>query len=357
MPLYAILHSDIEGLHEKSCTLVHAGSPVEIAQHMLAHPKQWQALLYQLYPDDGDSRSLWQRIQADKLTPETLLALIDQTYCDEPAEMMRIQPVQVQSLDHVQVETRWISPDTQDYLDCVSGSHPVLEVQPPSSSTIGELMTAYTQLRRRKGRELSAQLNQMRQQVIAEFDSIRQQELEFTALQETLLDQLRTHFAFDARSILSTPEFERFVRSMLMAGAEEVGATPPLQVAQNPVEWVLKTLPHPLQLQNIQTTRPFKEHEITEFFVAMQVSLGDWFQFLSIPVGGSKDGLLVSYQSLYTTQQWIEVSYQLQKNLAQLPIAPDLQLGLAQELVCLLTYIGELFNVVGIVDRLGNLRI
>ncbi len=41
--------------------------------------------------------------------------------------------------------------------------------------------------------------------------------------------------------------------------------------------------------------------------------------------------------------------YQLQKNLTQLPIAPDQQLKLAQELVCLLTYIGELFNVDGIV--------
>jgi hypothetical protein len=191
----------------------------------------------------------------------------------------------------------------------------------------------------------------------SEFDSIRQRELEFTTLQETLLEQLRTHFAFDARSLLSTPEFERFVHSMLMAGLEEPHATPPLQVTQNPTDWVLKTLPHPLQLQNIQTTRPSEEPEITEFFVEMQVSLGDWFQLVSVPVGGSKDGLSVSYQPLYTTQQWIEVSYQLQKNLAQLPITPDLQLGLAQELVCLLTYIGELFNVVGIVDYLGNLQV
>lgn len=76
MPLYAILHSDIEGLHDKSCTLVQATSPIEIAQQMLAHPEQWQALLYHLYPDD-DPRSVWQRVQTDELTPEALLALID----------------------------------------------------------------------------------------------------------------------------------------------------------------------------------------------------------------------------------------------------------------------------------------
>jgi len=356
MPLYAILHTDIEGLHDKSCTLVQADSLIEISQQMLAHPEQWQALLYHLYPDDGDSRSVWQRVQSDGLTPEALLALIDQTYSDEPAEMVRIQPVQVQSLNQVKVEIRWMSSDASDYLDSMSRNTLVSPAQIPSSSTIGELMTAYTQLRQSKGRELSAQLNQMRQQVVAEFDSIRHRELEFTALQETLLDQLRTHFAFDARSLLTTTDFERFVHSMLVAGLEESGVTPPLQVAQSPADWVLKTLPHPLQLQNIQTIRPSKEPEITEFFVEMQISLGDWFQFLSIPVGGSKDGLSVCYQPLYTTQQWIEVSYQLQKNLAQLPIAPNLQLGLAQELVCLLTYIGELFNVAGIIDRLDNLQ-
>jgi hypothetical protein len=95
MPLYAILHTDIEGLHDKSCTLVQASSPVEIAQHMLSYSEQWQALLYHLFPDDGDPRSVWQRVQSDELTPEALLALIDQTYSDEPAEMARIQPVQV----------------------------------------------------------------------------------------------------------------------------------------------------------------------------------------------------------------------------------------------------------------------
>ncbi|MDX2240406.1 MAG: hypothetical protein NW224_06975 [Leptolyngbyaceae cyanobacterium bins.302] len=60
------------------------------------------------------------------------------------------------------------------------------------------------------------------------------------------------------------------------------------------MDWTLKTLPHPLQLQNIQTSKPSKEPEITELFVEMQVSLGDWFQFLSVSVGGSKDGLLVN---------------------------------------------------------------
>jgi hypothetical protein len=236
MPLYAILHSDIEGLHDKSCTLVQAASPIEIAQQMLAHPEQWKALLYHLYPDDGNPRSVWQRVQSDGLTPEALLALIDQTYSDEPAEMVRIQPVQVQSLNRVKVETRCMSSDASDYLDSISGDPPVSPTQIPSSSTIRELVAAYTLLRRRKGRELSAQLNQMRQQVIAEFDSIRQREMEFTALQESLLDQIRTHFAFDARSLLTTTDFERFVHSMLVAGLEESGITLPLQVAQSPAD-------------------------------------------------------------------------------------------------------------------------
>lgn len=357
MPLYAILHSDIEGLHEKSCTLVQAASPIEIAQHMLDHSEQWKPLLFHLYPDDHDPRSLWQRIQVDVCTPEVLLELIDKTYCDEPAEMMRIQPVQVQYLDQVRVETRWISTDVVGFSDSVSKPPFHSTAQTSFQSTVEELIGAYTQLRQRKGRELSVQIRQMTQQVAAELEAIRQQELGFTALQRILLEQLCTHFAVDARSLLMTPDFQRFVQSMFVTTEGETSATLSLQVAQNPMNWALNTLPNPLQLDNIQTIKPSEELEITQPLVQMQVNLGRWSQTLTVPIGESKDGILALYQPLYTTRQWIEVGDQLQKNLVQLPIAPDLQLGLAQELVCLLTYIGELFNIAGIVDRLSNLQV
>lgn len=171
-----------------------------------------------------------------------------------------------------------------------------------------------------------------------------------------LLEQLCPQFAIDARRLLATPEFQRFVHSMFVPS--EVGViTPPLQVLQNPTDWAINTLPHPLHLHPIESIKRSEDPETLAFVVQMQASLGDWSQTITVPIGELQDGLLPGYQAAYTTLQWIEVSIQLQQNLTQLPIASYRQLGLAQELVCLLTYIGELFNTAGIVNRFDHLQL
>ncbi|NJP12700.1 MAG: hypothetical protein HC866_27225 [Leptolyngbyaceae cyanobacterium RU_5_1] len=240
-----------------SYTLVEATSSTEIAQHILNHPERWKPLLYNLYPNDNNPRSLWQQMQTDVLTPEALLALIEQTYPDgDRSEMVRIHSIHVQSLDQIRVETRWIhSDDTDLHSNNHSSTTPIPTLQPQSSSTVAALIAAYTALRQRKGRQLAVQIEQLRQYVVAEIRAVRQQESELTAQQTRLLDQLCTHFAVDARSLLVTPDFETFVRSIFVQTDKRVVETPPLQIAQNPMDWLLNTLPHPLQLHNIQAVR------------------------------------------------------------------------------------------------------
>lgn len=357
MPLYAILHSDIEGLHDHSCTLVSAASSIEIAQQMLAHPHRWQPLLARLYPDDADPRSLWQRMQMDTLTPEALLALIGQTYCDDAAEMLRIQAVEIQSLDHIQVETRWVTAHAPDcFLDGAAETMHSSTVQAHVPEMIEQLLSAYTDLRQRKGKTLSAQLAYLRQQIISELQFVRQQEVEFTAQQTHLLEHLRRHLAIDARALLATPDFERFVHSMFVP-TKSGSLSLPLQVARMSRDWTITTLPHPLQLKNIQMLPRSGDSETHTFVVQMQASLGDWSQLIAVPVEKLQDGTLSAYEAAYTSRQWLEVGVQLQQNLPQLPINPNLRLPLGQELVCLIAYIGELFNVAGVVDRLANLQL
>ena len=109
MPLFAILHCDSEGLHPGSCTLIAAPSLMAIAQHILDYSERWQPLLIHAQPADGDRRSVWQRMQADVLTPEALLALLNQTTLEaDYAEMLRIESIEIQSLDAFQARTRWV---------------------------------------------------------------------------------------------------------------------------------------------------------------------------------------------------------------------------------------------------------
>lgn len=353
MPLYAILHADIEGLHSYSCTLVEAASPIEIAQQMLSDPTRWEPLLVELYPEDDDSRSIWQRLEQDVLTPEALLALIGQSYCRDSAEMLRIQAVEIRPLHHPRVRTRWFSsPAPNCFLEVTpeTTDRPTSHADVPD--TVGAIIAASIQLRQQKGNVLAAQLTDPKQQGVVELPSVRQQEIiDFTAQQTQLLEHLCPHLAIDARTLSTTPEFQQFVRSIFVPA--EVGMiTRPLQILPNPIDWALNTLPHPLQLHQIETLQRCQNPESPAFVVKLRASLGGWSQTISVPIDAQQDGLLPRYQATYTTWQWMEVAVQLEPHLTQLPIASSLQVELAQELVCLLTYIGELFNTTARVEAI-----
>ncbi|MBW4579632.1 MAG: hypothetical protein KME42_08680 [Tildeniella nuda ZEHNDER 1965/U140] len=108
MPLFAILRVDADHLHPGSCILIEADSLIAIAQDMLENPERWKILLETLYPDETDIRSLWQRLQTDALTPQALLRLINQTQvCDDWIQMVRIQPMKIQSLEELKIENIW----------------------------------------------------------------------------------------------------------------------------------------------------------------------------------------------------------------------------------------------------------
>ncbi|MGG6269821.1 hypothetical protein ACQ4M3_40595 [Leptolyngbya sp. AN03gr2] len=294
----------------------------------------------------------WLRISWAHHTPDQSITLIGQTYCRDSAEMLRIQAVEIRSLHHPRVRTRWCSsPAPNCFLGITSETTDCPTSHADVPDTVGASLAASIQLRQQKGSILAAQLTDPKQQGGGELPSVRQQEIiDFTAQQTQLLEHLCPHLAIDARTLSTTPEFRQFVRSVFVPA--EVGIiTRPLQILQNPIDWALNTLPHPLQLHQIETLQRCQNPESPAFVVKLQASLGGWSQTISVPIDEQQDGLLPSYQATYTTWQWVEVAVQLEPHLTQLPIASFHQLGLAQELVCLLTYIGELFNTTARVDR------
>jgi len=292
MPLYAILHSDIEGLHDHSCTVVTAASRIEIVQQMIADLNRWQPLLAQLYPDDDDPRSVWQRIQTDTLSPEIVLAWIDQSYCTDSAEMLRIQPVELQSLTHVRVATRWRNAHPSDRsFECRAESINSLPAHIPKA---------------------------------------------FAAL-----------LAADARAVLNTQPFAAFIEFLLESVASDRISSAPLLIAPSPTFWLLHSQPIALHLRNIECLQlDNRDGTDGDTVIRMQVAIQDWQQ----PVHVFSQELR---QQCQVAKVFNQVQSQFPLTDPGGDEIPYLNQVVIQELACVVLYVARLFglNQVTTIDR------
>ena len=93
MPLFLITSLYDEGISSNIFCVVEAESKLAIAQHMLEHGEAWSYFFRRSYLEED---------QAGVLTPEQLLAAIEQTQVDgDSVAQLRISKVTVQSLTEV----------------------------------------------------------------------------------------------------------------------------------------------------------------------------------------------------------------------------------------------------------------
>jgi len=107
MALYLVTSLFDEGMYESDFQVVEAQSKLEIAQHMLSYPHQWENYLSRAYPRNWRDHtfnvgSLWDCVHSDQMTPDRLLELIDMTSVDgDSTSQLRIFEIQVQQLSEV----------------------------------------------------------------------------------------------------------------------------------------------------------------------------------------------------------------------------------------------------------------
>lgn len=109
MPLFLVLLSTDEGVSHDSFIVVEAPSEAAIAQYILDNPHRWERFLQSAVPYDPrlnqDFRSLWEILQAQRMTPEELLQLIRQTYADRHIGcQLRIYPIAVMPLAEAEIK-------------------------------------------------------------------------------------------------------------------------------------------------------------------------------------------------------------------------------------------------------------
>jgi hypothetical protein len=313
MPLYTIIHIDHEGIHPDSCTLIVTPTAIAIAENILENPDRWRAALLCAYVNDGDSRSLWQRLQSDSLTPQELLTLIDKTTLDAGfGEMLRIYPIEIKSLDDFQVGTRWSNSETNKSDQFPTTSERLITPISPDQDQQGKLL-------------IKKQAN---------------------------LDELRENLSMDARSLIITPEFQEYVRDLLNQNIWKYSELGSLQSSLVDLStWHLPSLGFPLRIRDIEKIWGNSANEaqpnppLQHFH--LDICFGLWHQNLKIPVyEENADSSEFDVRDL--EQRWLMVGRSLKNTIEQSgflispEITPQQQQKLLLELTCLVSYIVEL---------------
>lgn len=313
MPLYTIIHIDHEGIHPDSCTLIVASSAIAIAENILENPDRWRAALLCAHLDDGDSRSLWQRLQSDSLAPQELLTLIDKTTLDADfGEMLRIYPIGIESLDNFHVGTRW------------------------SNSEIDK----------------SGQLPTTSEQLVTSISPDQDQQGKLLIKKQFNFDGLREKLSADARSLLSTPEFREYVQDLLKQNIWKYSELNSFQSSLVDLStWHLPSLGFPLRIRYIEKTlgdraneaqpNPLPQH------LHLDICFGLWRQNLKIPVY-EENADSSEFNADDLEQRWLMVGSSLKNTIERTgfliapEITPQQQQKLLLELTCLVSYIVEL---------------
>lgn len=207
-------------------------------------------------------------------------------------------------------------------------------------STTSDLLSTCFLIRQQAASQITAQLQQLQQHTILQLATIRQQERTSSAAQRIILNQLRSHLSKDARSLLPTPEFADFVQDLHTGDSNpDLG----LQVQPQPEDWFLPTLKLPLQLHDIDTHICAEAMNPHACETDLRVQVGTWQQTITFPA------VLYTQDSPNAAtarrQQWLAMADPLKAIAAQFEIASTQQEMAQQELYCLLSFTGDLFNL------------
>jgi hypothetical protein len=245
----------------------------------------------------------------------------------------------------------------------ISSMHPMFNLD--------SLLTIYLTLQQENEDEIHRQIRQLQQQVMAQLEAIQAQERTFHTSQHEVLDQIRSHLATDARSLVFTDAFQAFIETLPTSSENKLAAKPiaPL-FDQNPTAWRLHSLNASLKLDPIELLceEGVDEDEVyTLYFIRIGMQIGSWQQIINVTTATLTDDSAISYSPLLH-KQWAEVVEQLKTDPPPLPrgfgdsrknrstkrkATPDQQ-ALIQELACLVLFVASLFNVHAVTDRLSN---
>ncbi|GAP97968.1 hypothetical protein [Leptolyngbya sp. NIES-2104] len=205
--------------------------------------------------------------------------------------------------------------------------------------TLNDLLSTYDACTQQRMSDVTEQLARLRQEIETQCLSIKQAESELLQAQQHCLDQMRSHFAADARALLKTPQFSAFIEFLVEAVAGDRIGSDPLLVPPSPTFWLLQSREIALHLRDIESIQLDNlDGTPGAAVIRMQVAIQDWQQ----PVH-------IFPQGLRQQSQVAAVLNQIQSQFPQPDPQGDgmayLNRVVIQELACVVLYVARLFSL------------
>jgi hypothetical protein len=223
-------------------------------------------------------------------------------------------------------------------------------------------LATYEILRQQQFEQIDGALQSLHDQIASQLEHLRQQEQTLLDTQISTLALLRPTIGADARCLLPTPQFGQFI-TMLIASRDRSlpSLDRTLRVTENPMGWLLATVPVPLEVLNyeqIQDDWAYNdENHYTDYRYELTARLGLWQKTVDASTASLHPGNPIRYYLKDLRSQHYDVSYRLldadrylQEPVPQ-PEFPELHLDeagvvqLKQEISCVLAFVGNLFNI------------
>ena len=229
-------------------------------------------------------------------------------------------------------------------------------------SSIQEQLVSYQVLQQQQFEQMGEALRHLHAGIAQQLEQLRQQEQALLEMQSTALAPLRSAVKADARCLLPTPQFEQFVVALLEEGSRHLfGSNRLSQVTVDPTTWLLATQTLPLAILSYELLRDESayndESYYTDYRYQLTARLGEWQQQVEASTASVHPGNPMSYYVKGLSSQHHDVAYRLleadrdrpnadpQEEFADLNLEAGQGVRLKQEIGCLLTYVGNLFNL------------
>ena len=156
------------------------------------------------------------------------------------------------------------------------------------------------------------------------------------------------YFKYDARVVLSTPEFWSFVQELIDEYNQRISWSSPINFSNNPNDWLLFQLEYPLRLSEYQYLGGMRGYSDEYYYQSHQysilVELGEIETKIEFNQDEDREGCIYNSSIYKDIANRVSENTLLEEKFNALALQLEQHYKLISELSCLICYVVSLFE-------------